>query len=414
MRWLKTGSSVLALPAAIAISACQGSAGFEAAVVRDSADVTIVENSEGRWKSGQEWIASSDPTLSIGVLEGALEYQLFRVQNAIRLSNGNIVVAASNELRFYDSGGRYLSTSGREGGGPGEFQQLGWVRPYPGDSIVAYDFGQVRVSLLDEEGNFGRSHRIIPEGEFGFVMGQDVFGDGTLLVKAPLLFRGGFSEGSTRHNEDYHTYSTDGEFVDSVATLPGPDQFIQTGGDGGGNRYVSVTQPPFGRESVLATFRSGFYFGSADSYEIACYAQDGTLEKLVRRSTALREVTDVDVAGYVEGELAEIEDDDERRRRQQAFDEMPTPEFMPAYADLEVDELGNLWVKEFEPSKNAPSQWTVFDPGGQMLGSVSLAENFEVTQIGVNFVLGVWRDEFDVEHVHMYGLVKPEQDAGGE
>ncbi len=43
-----------------------------------------------------------------------------------------------------------------------------------------------------------------PEGDFGFVMGQDLFGDGTLLVKAPLMFRGGFSEGSVRNDEDYH------------------------------------------------------------------------------------------------------------------------------------------------------------------------------------------------------------------
>jgi hypothetical protein len=30
-----------------------------------------------------------------------------------------------------------------------------------------------------------------------------------------------------------------------------------------------------------------------------------------------------------------------------------------------------------------------------------------VNQIGDNFLLGVWRDEYDVEHIHMYGLIKP-------
>jgi hypothetical protein len=413
MRVLKTSSVVLLLAALLAASACDQSGSIEVAVVRDSAGVTIVENTGGIWADGREWLVANEPSLTIGVLEGAPEYQLFRVRNALRLHNGHIVVAASNELRFYDSEGRYLSTSGREGGGPGEFQQLGWVRSYPGDSIVAYDFGQVRVSLLDSDGVFGRSHRITPEGEFGFVMGQDVFGDGTLLVKAPLLFRAGFAEGSSRTDEDYHTYSTTGEFIDSVATLPGPDQFIQTGSSGD-SRFVAVTRPPFGRESVLATFSTGFYFGSADSYEIECYAQDGTLEMLVRRSFTPREVTNDDVSAYVDRELAEIEDDDERRQRRQAYDEMPTPETMPAYADLKVDDLGNFWVQEFEPDESVASRWTVFRSDGQMLGSLLLAADFEVSQVGDDFVLGVWRDEFDVEHIHMYGLIKPERDAGDE
>ena len=406
MRSLNKVLSVVCISGVLTLPACNQGAETEAAVVRDSAGVTIVENFGGTWEEGQEWLATSMPTLNIGVLDGAPEYQLFRVRNALRLSNGHIVVAASNELRFYDAEGGYLQTSGREGGGPGEFQQLGWVRPYPGDSISAYDFGQVRVSLLDAAGEFGRSYRIVPEGEQSFVMGENVFSDGTILIKAPLIFRGGFDEGSSRSDEEFYTYSTTGEFIDSVATLPGPDQFIQTGGDSE-RRFVSISQPPFGRESVLDVFGSGFYFGSADSYEIELHSQDGTLQRLIRKSFTPRRVTDDDVAAHIERELAEADDDDERRRRRQTFDDMPVPEIMPAYADLKVDELGNIWVQEFDPDEDAASVWTVFYPDGQMLGTVTLAAGFEVNQIGDNFLLGVWRDDYDVEHIHMYGLIKP-------
>lgn len=406
MRLPKKALPVLLLPALLTIQSCDEGSGPEASVVRDSAGVTIVENFGGAWEEGQEWITTSAPTLNIGVLDGAPEYQLFRVRNALRLGNGHIVVAASNELRFYDAEGRYLQTSGREGGGPGEFQQLGWVRPYPGDSIVAYDFGQVRVSLLDAAGEFGRSYRIVPDGEQSFVMGENVFADGTILVKAPLIFSGGFDEGSSRNDEDFHTYSTTGEFIDSVATLPGPDQFIQTGGDSE-RRFVSISQPPFGRESVMDLFESSFYFGSSDTYEIELHSQDGKLHRLIRKNFTPRRVTDDDIAAHIERELAEADDDDERRRRRQAFDDMPVPETMPAYSDLKVDELGNVWVRDFEPDEDAASVWTVFNPDGQMLGSVTLAAGFNVNQIGDNYLLGVWRDEYDVEHIHMYGLIKP-------
>ena len=56
----------------------------------------------------------------------------------------------------------------------------------------------------------------------------------------------------------------------------------------------------------------------------------------------------------------------------------------------------------------------MFRSDGQMLGSLMLAADFAVSQIGDDFVLGVWRDEYDVEHIHMYGLIKPERDAGDE
>jgi hypothetical protein len=42
-----------------------------------------------------------------------------------------------------------------------------------------------------------------------------------------------------------------------------------------------------------------------------------------------------------------------------------------------------------------------------MLGSVALPDRFRPTQIGSDFVLGVWSDDLDVQHVRMYRLDKP-------
>jgi len=397
----------LALPITAGFFACDTGKGAPSATVRDSAGVTIVENHTGSWRDEHAWRVSPEPSLNIGVLEGAPEYQLYQVRSALRLSNGNIVVAASNELRFFDANGRYLSTSGREGGGPGEFQSLGWIKPHLGDSIVAYDFSQRRVSLFESTGSFGRSYNVTPEGESGFVMGENVFEDGTLLVKAPQLFRGGISDGAARHEEDFFIYSNEGEFLDSVATFPGPDQFIRTGGDGE-RRFVAVTTPPFGKETVMDVFGGCFYFGSADTYEVGRYSKDGTLEMLVRRDQEPRPVTESDIASYVAQELEDIEDDNALRDKRDTFEEMPSPDFMPAYRGIKLDDVGNLWVQEFDPDEDAPSVWTVFDPEGQLLGPVTLAAGFEVNQIGDDFLLGVWRDDYDVEHVHMYGLIKPE------
>jgi hypothetical protein len=386
---------------------CSVGAEVNLATVRDSAGVIIVESSGGAWQDGEVWTVASQPAVDIGVLDGAEEYQLFQVRDARRLNNGNIVVANGGiELRFYDGTGTYLSTAGRQGGGPGEFEGLGWVRPYLGDSLLTYDYGQVRVSLWDQDGNFGRSYKINPPGDFGFIMGEDAFSDGTLLAKAPLVFRGGFAEGAQRSDEEYNTYSMEGELIDTVGMFPGPDQFIRSGRDGD-NFMVELLTPPFGRNSFMELHGDMLYFGSSDSYEIERRGKDGTLEQLIRRDVPARPVTAADIERFIEGEIADVEDANTRRDRREMYEEMTAPEIMPAYEGLKVDDLGNLWVEDYEPDPDAESLWTVFDPDGRMLGQVELPSGLDVKQIGDDFVLGVWQDEYEVEHVRLYGLVKP-------
>ncbi len=409
MRPFKSGFCFWSIMIPITLTGCGGGDNSSAAVVRDSAGITIVENAGGIWEDGERWLASTEHTVNIGVIDGPAEYQLYRVTDILCLTDGRIVVAASNELRFYNANGEYLSTSGREGEGPGEFQRLGWVSKWHGDSLVAFDWGQSRVSLLDDHGEFGRSFRIEPEGDFFFVMGEGAFADGTILVKAPHNFRGGIEDGPNRNDEELQTYSNTGEFVQSVGDYPGPDQFIQSGRDGE-NAFIMMMSPPFGRRPPLAVYRGHFFTGAQDSYEIERHAQDGALEMLIRRNVEPRSVTDADVAAYIERELADMDDESARQSRRSSYDDMPTPETMPAYGTFVVDDLGNLWVQDYEPDPDDRINWSVFNEGGQLLGTVVLASGLNVKQIGDNFVVGVWRDEYDVEHVLMYDLIKPERD----
>ncbi len=86
---------------------------------------------------------------------------------------------------------------------------------------------------------------------------------------------------------------------------------------------------------------------------------------------------------------------------------MPVPETMPAYETLEVDVEGNLWVEHYRPRWEETRRWTVFSPRGTFRGTVELPARLEVHQIGSDFVLGGWADEFGVERMRLYGLVKP-------
>jgi hypothetical protein len=79
---------------------------------------------------------------------------------------------------------------------------------------------------------------------------------------------------------------------------------------------------------------------------------------------------------------------------------------LPTYEQLLVDRRGNVWMAEYRVLEEA-HVWQVFDPEGHWLGSVTLPDGGRISEIGEDYVLGVWRDEMDVETVRMYGLIKP-------
>ncbi len=68
---------------------------------------------------------------------------------------------------------------------------------------------------------------------------------------------------------------------------------------------------------------------------------------------------------------------------------------------------GYLWVRAYDVPGHEANNWSVFDAEGTLRGAVELPPRFQPLDIGSDYVLGVWRDADDVEHVRMYALVKP-------
>lgn len=89
------------LVTALLVQGCTKSAPSRTYVVRDSAGVTIVENTSPAWSSGEEWRVVEPPVVEIGVIDGDQRYQLSRVLGVGRLSDGRILVAngGSQEIR---------------------------------------------------------------------------------------------------------------------------------------------------------------------------------------------------------------------------------------------------------------------------------------------------------------------------
>lgn len=404
------GAASLLTGLTLSLAACDaGSGGVSGSAVRDSAGAQIVENTDFAWPDGQKWRLSDEPRLDIGVLDGDPAYQLFRVGSAVKLSDGRIVVAngGTRELRFYDPNGVHLLSVGREGGGPGEFGELMWVRALPGDTLLTYDWRNRRLSFFDPGGEFVRSFQLQFLNEMGgFPTIIAPFGDGSLLVGVqPFLIGDQIKDGLRRDTTVYLHCDRDGAVLDTLGRFPGGEVYLRT--SSGAETRVMASARAFGRFPQHAVYEQGFYFGTTDTYQVGYYSETGELLRIVRRDRPNLQVTAADIERYKEERLENAGGDGPPRDfLEQSLAHMPFPEQFPAYGSLAVDADGNLWVAEYQRPGDERPRWTVFDSSGRMLGVVEMPERFTIYQIGRDFVLGRWTDEMDVEHVRLYGLIK--------
>ncbi|MQA91304.1 MAG: hypothetical protein GEU90_13930 [Gemmatimonas sp.] len=404
----------LALGATLTLTGCGDGTRIESTVaVRDSAGVTIVESEPGGgWPEGEGWRLSDRALVDIGVFEGDEVEQLHDVTGARRLSDGRIVVAnaGTHELRFYASDGSHIQSVGRQGGGPGEFQQIDGVDRLAGDTISVWDSEGLRLSFFAPDGEFVRS---VSPAVVGQAFGQDhygTFGDGSFVLRPgfveSVLIRG---EGLTRDTTAYTRYDGgDGVFLDTIAVTPGREVLVQPSGD-----LFSVSFPPFGRASHLAVHGDHAYVGVSDRFEIRVVDSEAVIRRIIRLDADLTPVTDADVRRYAEANAAsrlapeERDDPGAVRAMVQTMLGRPRPETFPMFDALVVDDVGVLWVRESDrPGSEGPEHWIVFDTDGRLLGTVQMPRGFQVFQIGPDFVLGHARDDLDIEHIRMYELIR--------
>lgn len=371
-------------------------------VVRDSAGIQIVENTSPAWGAAEGWQLSDEPVLTIGVAEGPEEYELYNVVSAFRVSTGGFAVGCggSNEVRFYDSAGTYLRAVGREGGGPGEFSVMFDMWRMDSDSLAVFEYGNARVSILSDEGDFGRTVTFdqVPGHPTPIPIGP--FADGSFLGRAHMIgYEEPVSVGVHRGTVLFVRWSGEGELLDTEVPRPDSERFYRPL-----NGEPMMGGPPFGRQFGVGRSAASWYYGSMEGFEIEEYSPEGDLRRIIRRESRNRPVTP-----EIREEWLRLARERWSRLPAPVLEwrlTMPFPETMPAYgSDWVIDDEGNLWVPEYSlPTEQ--TTWTVFDPQGRFLGNVATPPGGEVDQIGADFLLGVWVDDMDLEQVRMYRLLK--------
>lgn len=395
----------------LGLAACSGeqgaTTGFE---VTDSTGIEIVFSSAPVWSDGDGWTVGEDPIIEIGSIDGDEPYLLTRVRGVARLEDGRIVVAdqGDNTIRFYDAAGRYIMRTGGSGDGPGEFSFVWELFRTPG-VLHGTQSGARPINRYDAESGYFLG-AIRPTDPSAFVHG--IFRDGSALV-APTPQGFPVRPGVYTVNSTFVRIAPTGDTT-TVDTYP-TSSFVGIG-----------SRAPIWQEYApsLQIFVHGmhFYHAYPSEYVISVRDTAGALVRSIRRAWDPIPVSEADKAAYREPLLnpdippgRSIPAVALQQWRELA-EGMVFPEHHPAYANIFIDRVENLWVRRVDPSRgirrnsppstDGPEWWDVFDPAGAWLGGVALPANLTVFEVGDGYVAGVWRNDLDVEFVQVRELTK--------
>jgi hypothetical protein len=80
----------------------------------------------------------------------------------------------------------------------------------------------------------------------------------------------------------------------------------------------------------------------------------------------------------------------------------PKPDRFPFYGGFVPDVDGNLWVMTYRARRDVASMWHVLNSTGAELGRIRMPARFQPMFINREHVIGVAKDENDVEFVQVW------------
>jgi hypothetical protein len=276
---------------------------------------------------------------------------------AALLSGGRIVVTDWASLNFYSANGKFESKVGRAGSGPGEFSQIRKVCRLAGDTLLAIDYSDSRLSLWTATGELVRARSRV-----GFAASTPCFSDGSLLVLRPpdraIASVPTYLGGPAAH---FARVRLDGTLVADLGWLP-------MGMPGPVNRFVTVAASE--TEVIVADGRS---------FEVRVYSWTGALLRILRVTSERENLSPSRRSELIGAARLRVEEDSRGP--------------LPAYGPIETDAAGRIWVRGYL----AANEWTVFDASLRLLGTLTVPYGIDrqprVTGIGDGHMWVQVRDE---------------------
>lgn len=321
-----------------------------ATAMRDSSGVPIVTVSP-RALSQEISVAQTGRFRGGGLTEN-LEEEL-RHNNGylggVSTSRGWFASIDLDRVRFFDSTGRHIRSTGRTGAGPGEMSMLTEVCRTRGDTVVAFDNTNRRLNVLSQDGTLVRQ---IDARTRGFLTPFGCFEDGTFIL----------SRTSEAANvRELFRYRLDGSEVGLLGVVP--------------------IRPAWTSASV-AVARRTYFVADPQASEVREFDINGRLLRIFRFSESAQPMSAQEVSGMGLQPRAGAP-------RSTAPTSSSSAMVRPLFRRVLVSPSGTLWLSSFRSSVRDEDSWFGVSPSGADAGrivirfdSTSMARPPMIAEIG--------------------------------
>jgi hypothetical protein len=392
------GSLLLPFLVASTTTSCSDLGSRGSYLVRDSAGVRVVETQRPAWEEGEGWAVSREPILEIGEREGEGPLQFYWVTGGMRLADGGIAILnnGTKTIRIFAADGRFMRGFGGEGEGPGEVRTLTAGHVLAGDTLLIWDRQLRRVSFFTSTGEFVESHLLNWVGP-GQPTEIEPLPDGRLLLET--YDGSGRSPGIFRGVALLLVFDPRGFFLDTIGIFPSIEEDV---------KQTGYRLAPFNKDFFFDVWQESIITGTAEELAVSAWDATGVRKAVFRYPGMDLTVQLADKEWYHERYWEIATTPEAEQEISQMLKNVQFPETKAAYSELKVDPEGNVWLRTgrnlfyYAESRER----TVFSSEGVLLGAITLPESFTVLEIGVDEILGVWRDELDAEFVRVYRIQK--------
>lgn len=372
------------------------------------------------------WRIDTRPMVIIGE-GGGPEYELARVLKASRYSGGYVVTTLlPPAIRVYDERGRFQRRIGRVGDGPGEFRSPSFVWVGNSDELIVYDPALRRITYFGIDGGVLRTVRYRAGGSFRAGDRRprvvlDRFSDGSFLTVVDAVLPSQTADRSEITRPTAPVYREDPPSFDrdTITTIFGGEMVYRPGERGMPGTWHAL---PFSHRTGLAAYDTVLFVASNDAFRLEEWSFRGRLLSVHEKAHPLRPLTTDIWEGELNRRIARfntragatagtdgINVPTELASIRSLFDRSVPGPWLPVHAGrMLADTEGNVWIRAWSDDASEPSShWHIFHAATRTFtGPIELPAKFRPTAIYSDGVIGVQLDEWNVETVREYRLLK--------
>lgn len=391
---VKFRRSVAAATMVLAACGDPGSPPGAADLVRDSAGVRIVRSDT----SGVPTLTLGPPIRRYGDIDGNGPHLFSRVAGGLFTADGFVVAdAGSMEVRAFDGDGAHRWSFGARGRGPGEFVDIARIDGYRGDSLVVFDRGAQRATVIAGDGSGarvvsvsggpGRPIRfVIPLQDGSFVARSS--GSGSVASPPHRLYRDPVM---------LDRYDADGRWSARLLEVPGDDMYRHPNAGG-----VAINNHPVGRVPSFGSDGTRIFVAEGTESAVEEWSVDGALEARFVVDVVPPTVTS-DIRASVRAAWLDGDPDPPFRREiETLFEALEWPERLPGTSALVLGGGGGLWIRTAAVPGAPLVRWWRLHTDGRLIARVEVPLDVRIVDVDGERVLAVQTDALGVERIAIY------------